>query len=70
VVPESPSLVVQEWRGRGWFAPDLPVFSLAVDKLGATSRPGDYCFVNGRWVIVPPLRTIAAQLAAVETGGR
>jgi len=70
VVPEPPGLVVQEWRTRGWLASDLPVFSLAVDKLGATSRPGDYCFVNGRWVIVPPLRTIAAQLAANETGGR
>ena len=70
VVPESPGLVVQEWRGRGWLAPELPVFSLAVDKVGATSRPGDYCLVNGRWVVVPPLRTIAAQLAAVETGGR
>lgn len=66
VVPEAPGLVVQEWRSRGWLASDLPVFSLAVDKLGATSRPGDYCLVNGHWVVVPPLRTIAAQFAAAE----
>ncbi len=67
VVPEPPGLVVQEWRSRGWLANNLPVFSLAVDKVGATSRPGDYCFVNGRWVIVPPLRNIAAQFAAFDT---
>jgi ankyrin repeat protein len=66
VVPEPPGLIVQEWRSRGWLAKDLPVFSLAVDKLGATSRPGDYCYVNGHWVVLPPLRTIAAQLAAAE----
>lgn len=70
VVPEPPGLVVQEWRSRGWLATDLPVFSLAVDKLGATSRADDYCFVNGRWVVVPPLRTIAAQLAAAEPARR
>lgn len=66
ITPEAPGLVVQEWRSRGWLAADLPVFSLAVDKVGATSRPGDYCFVNGHWVVVPPLRTIAAQFADAD----
>jgi ankyrin repeat protein len=66
ITPESPSILVQEWRQRGALATDLPVFSLAVDKIGASSRPGDYCFVNGRWVLVPPLRNIAAQIAAAE----
>jgi ankyrin repeat protein len=66
ITPEAPGPVVQEWRSRGHIAPDLPVFSLAVDKVGAYSRPGDYCFVNGRWVMVPPLRHVAAQFAAVE----
>lgn len=66
--PEPPGQVAQEWIGRGWIAADLPVLSLVVDKTGATTRPGDYCFVNGHWVLVPPLRTIAAQFAAAEQG--
>ena len=66
--PEPPGLVAQEWRGRGWLASDLPVLSLAVDKTGGTTRPGDYCLVNGHWVLVPPLRTIAAQVAAADRG--
>ena len=61
---EVPSLLTQEWRERGWFARDLPVFALVVDKTGSTSRPGDYCHVNGRWVMLPPLRPIAALIAA------
>ena len=64
ITPEPPSILVQEWRSRGALATDLPVFSLAVDKVGASTRPGDYCFVNGRWVMVPPLRYVAAQVAA------
>jgi uncharacterized protein len=70
VLPEPPSIVVQEWRGRGALATNLPVLSLVVDKVGAVTRPGDYCFVNNHWVLVPPLRTIAAQVAAVETERR
>jgi ankyrin repeat protein len=70
VMPEPPSVIVQEWRGRGALATDLPVFSLTVDKVGAVTRPGDYCLVNNHWVLVPPLRTIAAQVAAVEQGRR
>jgi ankyrin repeat protein len=62
--PEPPGMVTQDWRARGWLATELPVFSLAVDKTGGTSRPGDFCFVNGHWVLVPPLRAIAAQEAA------
>lgn len=62
--PAPPSLPVQEWRERGWIAPELPVLSLAVEQTGGTLRPGDFCFVNGHWVIVPPLRSIAAQHAA------
>lgn len=65
VAPEPAGLVVQQWRSQGALAKDLPVYSLAVSKVGLTSRPGDYCFVNGHWVIMPPLRTIAAQAAAV-----
>jgi ankyrin repeat protein len=63
---EMPSAIVQDWRARGTLATDLPMFSLTVDKVGATTRPGDYCFVNGHWVMMPPLRNIAAQMAAVE----
>jgi ankyrin repeat protein len=70
VTPESPGLIVEEWRSRGWLVRDLPAFSLAVDKLGATTRPGDYCLVNNRWVLVPPLRSIAAQFAATEPARR
>lgn len=70
VGPEPPGLVVEEWRSRGWLRKELPAYSLAVDKLGATSRPGDYCFVNNRWVLVPPLRSIAAQFAATEPARR
>jgi ankyrin repeat protein len=70
VLPDSPSVIVQEWRGRGALATNLPVYSLVVDKIGGTTRPGDYCFVNGRWVLVPPLRTIAAQVASAEAGRR
>jgi len=69
VRPEPPGIIAQEWRGRGWLASDLPVFSLAVDKTGGTTRPGDFCFVNNHWVLVPPLRAIAAQLAAAERSG-
>ena len=65
--PEPPGPVTQEWRGRGWLAADLPLFALAVDKTGGTSRPGEYCFVNGHWVLVPPLRHIAAQMATAES---
>jgi hypothetical protein len=66
VRPEPPGPVTQEWRGRGWLAADLPVFSLAVDKTGGSTRPGEYCFVNNHWVMVPPLRAIAAQVASAE----
>ena len=68
VSPELPSNIVQDWRARGNLATDLPVFSLTVEKVGATTRPGDYCFVNGHWVMMPPLRNIAAQMAAIEAG--
>ena len=68
--PEPPGPVTQEWRGRGWLAADLPVFALAVDKTGGMTRPGEYCFVNNHWVLVPPLRNIAAQVAAAESGKR
>ena len=47
----------------------LPLFALAVDKTGGTTRPGDYCFVNNHWVLVPPLRIIAAQVAVAPNGG-
>jgi ankyrin repeat protein len=66
VSPELPSTIVQDWRARGNLATDLPMFSLTVEKVGATTRPGDYCFVNGHWVMMPPLRNIAAQMAAAE----
>lgn len=65
--PEPPGPVTQEWRSRGWLAADLPVFSLAVDKTGGSTRPGEYCFVNNHWVMLPPLRAIAAQVASAET---
>ncbi len=68
ILPEPPGPTVQEWRNRGALTRDLPVFSLAVEKVGASTRPGDYCFVNGHWVLVPPLRNIAAQIAAAEPG--
>ena len=64
--PVPPGLTTQEWRERQWLAPELPVLSLDVEKTGGTTRPGDYCFVNGHWVILPPLRSIAAQQAAEE----
>ncbi len=67
VRPGPPSPLVEEWRTRGWLAQELPVFSLTVDKTGNTSRPGDFCQVNGRWVLVPPLNNVAAVVAA---GGR
>jgi len=70
VRPEPPGPVTQEWRGRGWLAADLPLFALAVDKTGGITRPGEYCFVNNHWVLVPPLRNIAAQVAAAEGGKR
>lgn len=66
ILPEPPSLMVQDWRSRGLLSTELPVFSLAVDKIGAGTRPGDYCLVNGHWVMVPPLRHIAAQVAVAE----
>jgi ankyrin repeat protein len=70
VSPELPSAIVQDWRARGMLASDLPAFSLTVEKVGATTRPGDYIQVNGHWVMMPPLRNIAAQVAAAETGRR
>jgi cytohesin len=70
VRPEPPGPVTQEWRGHGWLAADLPLFALAVDKTGGITRPGEYCFVNNHWVLVPPLRNIAAQVAAAEGSKR
>jgi hypothetical protein len=32
--------------------------------VGATSRPGDYFYVNNHWVLLPPLSTIAANQQA------
>lgn len=61
VRPEPPSLQAQDWINRGWINRDIPVLSLVVDRVGGTSRPGDYCFVNQRWVLLPPLNLIAAQ---------
>ncbi len=66
ILPESAALLTREWQGRGWLAPHLPVFSLAVDKVGSATRPGEYCFVNGHWVLVPPLHRIAAEYAAAN----
>jgi len=66
ILPEPPALLTREWQGRGWLAPELPVFSLAVDKVGSATRPGEYCFVNGRWVLVPPLYRIAAEYASAN----
>ena len=67
VRPGPAGVLVEEWRTRGWMAQDLPVFSLTVEKTGSTSRPGDFCQVNGRWVLVPPLNNVAAVIAS---GGR
>lgn len=64
VRPGPPGALVQEWRTRGLMAQDLPVFSLTVDKTGSTTRPGDFCQVNGRWVLVPPLNSVAAVVAS------
>ena len=64
--PEPPGLTSLEWQERVWLNPELPVLSLAVEKTGGTVRPGDYCFVNGHWVIIPPLRSIGAQQAAAD----
>jgi ankyrin repeat protein len=61
VRPEPPSLQAQDWINRGWISRDVPVSSLVVDRVGATTRPGDYCFVNRRWILLPPLAFIAAQ---------
>ncbi len=64
---EPPGLLTQDWINRGWISREFPVISLVVDKAGSTSRPGDYCLVNKRWVLVPPLQAIAA---AAQTPGR
>ncbi len=64
VRPEPASLQAQDWINRGWISRDVPVFSLVVDRVGSTSRPGDYCFANQRWVLLPPLNIIAAQQSA------
>jgi ankyrin repeat protein len=66
ILPQPPGALTAQWRDRGAFANDLPVYSLSVEKVGASTRPGEYCFVNNHWVLVPPLRTIAAQMAAAE----
>jgi ankyrin repeat protein len=65
---ESPSLIAEDWQKRGWLNRELPAYSLVVDRVGGMSRPGDYCFVNGRWILVPPLQTIltAQQLQAQQ----
>ncbi len=60
ITTEPPGLLTQDWISRGYIARGLPVFSLVVDKVGASSRPGDYCLVNNRWVLIPPLQPIAA----------
>ncbi len=70
VRPGPPGGLVQEWRTRGWMAQDLPVFSLTVDKTGSTTRPGDFCQVNGRWVMVPPLNSVAAVVASSGRAAR
>ncbi len=61
VRPEPPSLQAQDWINRGWISREVPVMSIVVDRVGRTSRPGDYCFVNQRWVLLPPLDVILAQ---------
>lgn len=70
VRPGPAGPLVQEWRTRGLMAQDLPVFSLTVDKTGSTTRPGDFCQVNGRWVLVPPLNSVAAVVAASGRAAR
>jgi ankyrin repeat protein len=66
ILPEPPALLTREWQGRGWLAPELPVFALTVDKVGSPTRPGEYCFVNGHWVLAPPLYRIAAEYASAN----
>lgn len=55
---EAPSVQAREWLERGWLNPQLAVYSLVVDRIGATSKPGDYCYVNQHWVLLPPLGSI------------
>jgi len=58
VRPQPCSTLAQDWISSGWLNHELPVLSLIVDRVGATSRPGDYCYVNQHWVLLPPLRPI------------
>lgn len=66
VLPEPAAVMTREWQGRGWLASDLPVYSLTVEKVGSSTRPGEYVLVNGRWVLLPPLHRLAAEYASAH----
>jgi ankyrin repeat protein len=66
ILPERPAVLTREWQARGWLTPELPIYSLSVDKVGSATRPGEYCFVNGHWVLLPPLYRIAAEYASAN----
>ena len=58
VKPAPPSAYVQQCQTKGWLAADVPIYTLIVTKKGGRVTGEAYCFVNNRWLPLPPLDKI------------
>ena len=58
VQPAAPSPFVQQCQSKGLIPADVPVYTLSVKRKGRKSSVEAYCFVNGRWIPLPPLARI------------
>ena len=53
-----PSPYVQQCQTKGWLGADVPMYTLIVTKQGGRVTTEAYCFVNNRWLPLPPLDKI------------
>jgi ankyrin repeat protein len=60
--PLPPSALVRTALNRKWLSESVPVFSLQTRHRGETHVVGDYCYVNQRWIQLPPLSSIFPEL--------
>lgn len=56
--PRPASSTVKDYQARGWLAADVPIYTLVVNRKGGKILSDAYCFVNNRWVPLPPLERI------------
>ncbi len=58
IQPAPPSPYIQYCQGKGWISPNAPIRTLTVKRKGRKSLVDTYCYVNERWLPLPPLSRI------------